>query len=88
MITGMFEYRAPEEVQEAVALLAEHGEEAKVLAGGHSLVPLMKLRLATPSVIVDLNRIAALRGISQSDGSVTIGAMTTHAAIEHSADLK
>jgi len=88
VITGMFEYHAPEEVQEAVALLAEHGDEAKVLAGGHSLVPLMKLRLATPSVIVDLNRIAALRGISQSDGSVTIGAMTTHAAIEHSADLK
>lgn len=88
MITETFEYHAPEDVQAAVAILAEHGPEAKVLAGGHSLVPLMRLRLATPSVIVDLNRIPQLRGITTENGSITIGAMTTHAAIEHSAELK
>lgn len=88
MITETFEYHAPEDVQAAVAILAEHGPEAKVLAGGHSLVPLMRLRLATPSVIVDLNRIPQLRGITTENGSTTIGAMTTHAAIEHSAELK
>ncbi len=88
MITETFEYHAPEDIQAAVAILAEHGPEAKVLAGGHSLVPLMRLRLATPSVIVDLNRIPQLRGITTENGSITIGAMTTHAAIEHSAELK
>ncbi len=88
MITEAFEFHTPEDVQSAVALLSEHGPEAKVLAGGHSLVPLMRLRLTTPSVIVDLNRIPQLCGITTENGSITIGAMTTHATIEHSAELK
>ncbi len=88
MITESFEYHTPQDVQSAIALLTEYGPEAKVLAGGHSLVPLMRLRLATPAVIVDLNHIPQLRGITTENGSITIGAMTTHATIEHSAELK
>jgi carbon-monoxide dehydrogenase medium subunit len=66
-------------LDEALALLAAHGEDAKVLAGGHSLIPLMKLRLAEPKLLVDLGRIAALRGSGSGDGGATsIGAMTTH----------
>ncbi len=88
MIPGQFDYHAPTTVQEAVQLLQEHGDEAKVLAGGHSLVPLMRLRLAAPSVLVDINRIPELRGINRTNGTVTIGATTTHATIERSEELK
>lgn len=88
MIPGEFEYHAPTSTQEALQLLQQFGDEAKVLAGGHSLVPLLKLRLASPEVLVDINKIGELRGISRSNGTVTIGATTTHAAIEHSAELK
>ncbi len=88
MIPGEFEYHAPTTTQEAVQLLQQYGDEAKVLAGGHSLVPLLRLRLASPAVLVDINRIAELRGVTRSNGTVTIGAMTTHATIEHSEGLK
>lgn len=88
MIPGEFEYHAPTSVQEAVSLLQQHGDEAKVLAGGHSLIPLLKLRLASPPVLVDLGRIKELKGITRRNGAVTIGAMTTHADIEFSDDLK
>ncbi|MDP9352005.1 MAG: xanthine dehydrogenase family protein subunit M [Chloroflexota bacterium] len=88
MIPAEFEYHAPTTTQEAVQLLQQYGDEAKVLAGGHSLVPLLRLRLASPAVLVDINRIADLRGITRSNGTVTIGAMTTHATIEHSEGLK
>jgi carbon-monoxide dehydrogenase medium subunit len=63
MKSAAFAYDAPERLDEAVALLQEHGTEAKILAGGQSLVPLMNMRLARPSVLVDINRIAALRYI-------------------------
>jgi carbon-monoxide dehydrogenase medium subunit len=81
MIPSEFDYVAPESVDEAVRALADGGEDAKVLAGGHSLVPLMKLRLAAPSLLVDLRRVPGLVGI-QADGDVRIGAMTPHAALE------
>lgn len=79
MIPGSFEYHRPDSVGEAVAILAEHGDEARVLAGGHSLIPMMKLRLAVPSHLVDLQGIAGLAGIQQSGDSLEIGAMTSQA---------
>jgi carbon-monoxide dehydrogenase medium subunit len=75
-----FEYHRPESLDEAVALLAGNSE-ARPLAGGHSLLPLMKMRLAPPSTIVDLGRLRGLDGIRVDDGTVTIGAMATHGAI-------
>jgi aerobic carbon-monoxide dehydrogenase medium subunit len=79
MIPAHFDYIRAGSVDEAVSALREHGDEAKLLAGGHSLLPLMKLRLATPEVIVDLGRVAALRGVRETDDDrLAIGAMTTH----------
>ncbi|HET9739804.1 MAG TPA: xanthine dehydrogenase family protein subunit M [Solirubrobacteraceae bacterium] len=78
MIPSAFEYVAPESLDEALAALRDGGEDAKVLAGGHSLIPLMKLRLATPSLLVDLRRVPGLSGIQREDGSWRIGTMTTH----------
>ena len=87
MIPAEFEYAAPDTLQEAVGLLAEGGEDAKPLAGGHSLIPLMKLRLAFPSLLVDLRRVPGLVGCSRSDGEFVIGAMTPHASLERSPEL-
>ena len=87
MIPGSFEYFAPTTIDEAIALLQEHGDEAKVLAGGHSLIPLMKLRLAEPGVIVDISRIDELRGVRQRDGGVAIGALTTHTVVSSDTSL-
>jgi carbon-monoxide dehydrogenase medium subunit len=87
MIPAEFDYVAPESVDEAVAALKDGGEEAKLLAGGHSLLPLMKLRLAAPTLLVDLRRVDGLRGIERSNGGWDIGAMTTHAAMAREADL-
>lgn len=87
MIPEAFDYLAPTTVEEALTLLATHGDDAKVLAGGHSLIPMMKLRLASPGVLVDIGRIPALRGIRPHDDGIMIGATTTHAAIERSRDL-
>ena len=81
-----FKYATCETVEDAVSVLAEHGDEAKVLAGGQSLVPLMNLRLAAPAVLVDLNRVAALQGVS-ANGTVEIGAMTRQADVERSAEV-
>lgn len=87
MIPATFDYFTPTSVQEAVALLGQH-PEAKILAGGHSLVPMMKLRLANPPALIDINGIAELHGIEQSGDAVRIGALTTHAALEENADLR
>jgi carbon-monoxide dehydrogenase medium subunit len=78
MLPARFEYHRPETLDEAIGLLHEHGEEAKVLAGGMSFIPLMKLRFATPGHVVDVNRIADLNGISESDGWLRIRAVTRH----------
>ena len=77
MIPGRFDYHRPATAQDAVALLAQLGEDARPLAGGHSLIPVMKSRLAAPEHLVDLGGIAALRGIGVEGGKVVIGAMTT-----------
>ncbi len=77
MIPGAFAYHRPTSVKEAVALLAQLGEDSRALAGGHSLIPMMKLRLATPAHLVDLAGIADLKGIHADGGDIVIGAMTT-----------
>jgi len=77
MIPGPFSYHRPSSVTEAIKLLADFGDEARPLAGGHSLIPMMKLRLATPEHLIDLHGIAALKGIARNGATVTIGAMTT-----------
>ena len=84
MITAPFEYHAPRTVPEALQLLGSLGDDAKLLAGGHSLLPMMKLRFAAPTHLIDLGRIDSLRGISQADGEVHIGAMTTEHDIVNS----
>ena len=82
MISSAFAYHAPSSVAEAASLLAEHGDEAKLLAGGHSLIPLMKLRLAEPSVLIDLGKIGDMAYIREADGGgLAIGAMTTYASL-------
>lgn len=77
-----FEYHAPQTVADAVSLLAEHGDEAKALAGGQSLVPMLALRLARFAHLVDLGRVSELTGIERSNGTVVIGAMTRQAQLE------
>ena len=79
-----FEYHAPASVDEAVALLQRYGGEARVLAGGQSLVPMMNFRIASPAALVDLNRIAALAFIAEDGGTVRVGAMTRQRAAEFS----
>lgn len=76
MIPPSFEYHAPRTVGEAVALLSQYGSDAKLLAGGHSLLPMMKLRFAQPEHLIDINRIPELRGIREEGNTVVIGAMT------------
>lgn len=79
MIPAGFDYHAPRSVADAIKLLGELGPEAKLLAGGHSLLPMMKLRFAAPSHLIDLGRISDLRGIAQAGDEIRIGAMTTEA---------
>lgn len=86
MFPAKFEYYAPTSLNEAVALLSGN-KDAKVLAGGHSLLPAMKLRLANPPVLVDIGKIPGLTGIRASSDGVTIGALTTHATVARSKDL-
>lgn len=78
MTTSTFAYHAPTTVAEALGLLATHGDGAKLLAGGHSLVPIMKLRLAEPEVLIDLSKVGGLSGIDEADGGLAIGPMTTY----------
>jgi aerobic carbon-monoxide dehydrogenase medium subunit len=88
MYPANFDYVRPSSLDEAVALLARHGDGAKVLAGGHSLIPAMKLRLAQPRVIVDIGRIANLSYIRETGGRIAIGPMTTHEEIASSKLLR
>jgi carbon-monoxide dehydrogenase medium subunit len=80
-----FEYHAPESLADVTALLAEHGDEAKVLAGGQSLVPMLALRLTRFDHIIDLNRVDALFGVERTNGTLTIKSMTRQSAVEHDA---
>ena len=84
MIPAPFEYHAPSSVKEAIGLLERYGDDAKLLAGGHSLLPIMKFRLAQPKVIVDIGRIPGLDKIEVKGSTVTIGALVTHDAVEQS----
>jgi carbon-monoxide dehydrogenase medium subunit len=80
-----FQYHAPESVDEAIALLGEHGDQAKVLAGGQSLVPMQNLRLARPAVVIDINRIRSHQYLDQEDETLRIGALARHASVENAA---
>ncbi len=81
MIPAEFDYVAPGTLDEALAALKDGGEDAKLLAGGHSLIPLMKLRLAAPTLLVDLRRVEELRGVNRSGGVLTFGSMVRHHAV-------
>ncbi len=85
-VPAAFDYHAAKSVDEAIALLAQYGDDAKLLAGGHSLIPTMKLRLAQPEHIIDLGKISGLSYIREDNGAIAVGAMTTYSMIEH-ADL-
>jgi carbon-monoxide dehydrogenase medium subunit len=87
MYSASFDYHRAKSLSDAQRLLASN-PGAKLLAGGHSLIPLMKLRLATPSAVVDIGRIPELRGISRSGDGIRIGSLTTHAEIAASADVQ
>ena len=81
MIPQAFDYERPETVADAVGLLKTHGEDARVLAGGHSLLPMMKLRFANPGTLIDIGGISGLRGISDTGSHIVIGALTRHADV-------
>jgi carbon-monoxide dehydrogenase medium subunit len=83
VIPAQFEYVAPTTVEDALSALAEGGEDAKVLAGGQSLLPVLRMRLNVPSVVVDLGRIESLRGVRDDGDAIVIGAMTTHSDVYH-----
>src|SRR4051812_16034969 len=84
MYPAAFDYHAPKTVAEALALLEQHGDDAKAISGSMSLVPMMRLRLATPQHLVDLRKLPGLSGITVAGGGVRIGAMTTHREVERS----
>ena len=84
MKPAKFDYFAPTTLDESLELLAQHGLDAKVLAGGQSLMPMMNLRLVRPAVVVDINRVEGLSGISAADGTITIGALTRQRDLERS----
>ncbi len=78
MIPAQFDYVAPSTIEEALAALSEHGDEAKIIAGGQSLLPVLRMRLNAPEMVIDLGRIDSLRGIRDNGDALVIGAMTTH----------
>lgn len=78
MIPAPFDYAAPETVEEALSLLQEHGDEAKILAGGQSLLPVMRMRLNAPEFVIDLGKVASLRGICDDGDALVVGSMTTY----------
>ena len=88
MIPSQFDYVVPATLDEAVSLLAQHADDAKILAGGHSLIPAMKLRLAMPHVLIDIGRIKDLAYIREEGSQIRIGAMTTHYQLESSDRLR
>jgi aerobic carbon-monoxide dehydrogenase medium subunit len=88
MYASSFDYQQPSSVKDAVALLSQLGDRAKILAGGHSLIPLLKLRLAAPEVVIDIGRIRELAGVTVSGGTIRLGSLTTHHAIEASDDVR
>src|SRR5215470_5129560 len=88
MYPAAFDYHSPTSVKDALGLLGRFKDDAKLLAGGHSLIPMMKLRLAQPKHLIDLKKIPGLTGLKEDGGMIAIGAMTTHWQVESSALLK
>jgi aerobic carbon-monoxide dehydrogenase medium subunit len=84
LIPGSFDYVTAQSVPEAVALLAQYGDDAKILAGGHSLIPLLRYRLAAPAILIDINRISGLEYLQETDGVLHIGALTREVELDHS----
>ncbi len=87
MLPGEFEYHRAGSVDEAIQLIQQYGDDGKFIAGGHSLLPLMKLRLSEPGHLIDIGRLPGLSYVRQNNGAVSIGALTTHYQIESNADL-
>jgi carbon-monoxide dehydrogenase medium subunit len=87
VIPAAFDYTVPDSLAGAIQALTDGGEDAKLLAGGHSLIPLMKLRLAAPSLLVDLRNVPGLHGVERENGHWRVGALTPHAQLEHSPEL-
>ncbi len=87
MLPAAFDYRAPTTLAEALGVLEERGDDAKVMAGGQSLIPLLKLRFAQPGLVVDIGRLPAMNRVTRQDGRVTIGALVRHVDIEHDREL-
>jgi len=87
MFPAAFDYRAPTSLEEALALLAERGDDAKIMAGGQSLIPLLKLRFAQPALVIDIGRLPSMAGIGRHNGHLSIGALARHVDIERNADL-
>jgi len=83
MIPAQFEYVAPATVEEALSLLSEHGDDAKIIAGGQSLLPVLRMRLNAPELIIDLGKIEGLKGVRDDGDAIVIGAMTTHHDVQH-----
>src|SRR4249919_1206384 len=88
MIQQSFQYESPGTMADAISMLQKHGDEAKILSGGHSLIPMMKLRLARPGYIIDINNIPGLSYIKEEGGYLKIGGLTREAELEHSDLLK
>ena len=88
MNPSQFAYQRAESVDEAIALLQKHGEGAKLIAGGHSLLPIMKLRLAEPELLIDIGRIPQLGGVRREDGEIAIGALVTHHHVATDAQIR
>jgi len=88
MIPGEFDYYSPTSLDEALALLRQHGDDAKILAGGQSLIPAMRFRLAAPKVLIDLNRVTGLSHITEVNGHLAIGALTRESDVDESALVK
>jgi carbon-monoxide dehydrogenase medium subunit len=87
VIPPEFDYVAPDSLDEVIQALSQGGDDAKLLAGGHSLIPLMKLRFAAPALLVDMRKLSELRGIRSHNGGIAIGALTTHAEVSQAAEL-
>jgi carbon-monoxide dehydrogenase medium subunit len=87
MIPAEFDYVAPDSLNDVITALVDGGEDAKLLAGGHSLIPMMKLRVAAPSLLVDLRKLPGLHGVERQNGHWRIGALTTHSALEYAPEL-
>ena len=87
MFPAAFDYAAPATLWEALALLKQRGDDAKIMAGGQSLIPLLKLRFAQPALVIDIGRIPSMAGIGRRNGHLSIGAMARHVDVERNAEL-